>query len=70
MRMRRMRPIRNDVRKSKKHYHIIFHGRQCGESWAVSSAKAISNWWWKYCKSESEFTYTDIRVEDLDAVEA
>ena len=55
----------------KKHYYIMDEtGSYCGETWAVSPEKAVTNWWWNYIKDRNEMTPAAIRPEDLDAVEA
>jgi hypothetical protein len=62
-----MRQIRE--RKPKKHYHIILHGEYVGESWAVSTAKAINNFWWRAVKSEDQMTPRFYDPSEFDAVE-
>lgn len=62
-----MKPIRE--RKPKHHYFILLGGEKVGESWAVSSQKAITNWWWKHIKDESAMTPRDYDPSDFDAVE-
>lgn len=57
------------TRKPKKHYFILHNGIQVGESWAVSPAKAISNWWWKHVKGEDEYSSVVYSQKDFDAVE-
>lgn len=58
-----------DKRKPKKHYKILLHGRPYGDTWAVSAKKAIANVWWNYCKGGDQYKYTELSVEDFDAVE-
>lgn len=55
--------------KPKKHFYIIRHGHCIGETYAVSQEKAVTNWWWNNIKHHDEMTPTDVRPEDLDAVE-
>lgn len=60
-------------RPEKKRKYIVFHkatGKNYGETYAVSPEKAINNVWWKYIKHRYLFTETDVRPDDLDAVEA
>ena len=65
-----MKPIGSiKERKPKKHYYILLNGRYVGESWAVSSAKAINNFWWKFAKEENELNPRDYDPEDFDAIE-
>ena len=59
-----------EKRKPKKHFYIIKNGIKVGESWAVSPAKAINNYWWKKVKGEDEFSARDYSPKDFDAVEA
>lgn len=55
--------------KPKKHYYILFNGRQIGESWAVSPEKAINNFWWREVKYGNEYSPRDYDPTDFDAVE-
>lgn len=57
------------MRTPKRRYAIIYEGKKVGESWAVSAEKAINNYWWINDKNRSQFTQTDIRPSDYDAVE-
>lgn len=56
----------------ESHTYIVFHrrtNRSYGESSAVSPEKAINNVWWNNIKHRDPYTLTDIRPEDLNAVE-
>ena len=51
---------------------MVFHkktGKIYGESNAVSPEKAINNVWWNKIKHRKLFAVTDVRPEDLDAIE-
>ena len=56
------------MRPVKRKYNIYRNGRKVGESWAVSEEKAINNYWWRECKKYDQFTYTDYRRCDFEAV--
>jgi len=56
--------------KPKKHYYIMRDGVYVGETWAVSPAKAINNYWWKEVKQRSEYTARLLNPSDFDAVES
>ena len=46
----------------------IFQGtRKVGEAYAVSASKAVTNYWWKYCKGGNKFAYTDYKPSDFTA---
>lgn len=65
-----MRPVRLPADpKPKHHFAILLDGEFVGESWAVSPAKAINNWWWKNVKYQDEMTPRDYDPSDFDAVE-
>ena len=52
--------------------YMVFHkktGKIYGESNAVSPEKAINNVWWNKIKHRKLFAVTDVRPEDLDAIE-
>lgn len=55
-------------RKPKYHYYILLDGKHVGDSWAVSEAKAINNFWWRYVKESDEFHARDYDPADFDAV--
>lgn len=57
------------VKKPKKHYYILLNGEKVGESWAVSSTKAINNYWWNNVKYGNEYSPRDYDPADFDAVE-
>ena len=57
------------IKKPKKHYYILLDGEKVGESWAVSSAKAINNFWWNNVKYGNAFSPRDYDPADFDAVE-
>lgn len=55
--------------EKKKRFAILLDGEKVGESWAVSSDKAITNHWWKYDKLCNPYTRTNMSKHDYDAVE-
>ena len=57
------------IKKPKKHYYILLDGEKVGESWAVSSAKAINNFWWNNVKDGNVYSPRDYDPADFDAVE-
>ena len=57
------------IKKPKKHYYILLDGKKVGESWAVSSAKAINNFWWNNVKDGNVYSPRDYDPADFDAVE-
>ena len=58
------------MKQPKRKYYIIKNGCRVGESWAVSAAKAIANFWWRECKRGDQYRSTSYGPEDFDAVEA
>ena len=54
----------------KRKYYILLDGIKVGESWAVSAAKAITNFWWRECKRGDKFYSTTYDTSDFDAIEA
>lgn len=56
-------------RRPKRHYYILLNGAYVGESWAVSAAKAINNYWWKNVKQYNEYNTRLLNPADFDAVE-
>lgn len=56
-------------RRPKRHYYILLNGAYVGESWAVSAAKAINNYWWKNVKECNEYNTRLLNPADFDAVE-
>lgn len=65
-----MKPIGAKPKKKKIHYYIILHGKYMGESWAVSPAKARTNFWWKFVKECDEYSPREYDPEDFDVIEA
>lgn len=57
------------AKRPKKHYYIILDGKCVGESWAVSVAKAINNFWWKNVKEGNPLTERILDPADFDAVQ-
>ena len=57
------------MKKPKKHYYILLNGKYVGDSWAVSAAKAINNYWWKNVKLNNEYSTRLLDPSDFDAVE-
>lgn len=57
------------MKQPKKHYYILLNGYKVGETWAVSEAKAINNYWWKYVKGGDEYGERSREPEDFDAVQ-
>ena len=58
------------MKQPKRKYYIMSGGVCVGESWAVSAAKAITNFWWRECKRGDRFRSTSYDPEDFDAIEA
>lgn len=58
------------MKQPKQKYYITINGDYVGESWAVSAAKAINNFWWRECKRGDRFRSVNAHPEDFDAVEA
>ena len=48
-------------------FEIYHKGRKVGETYAVSASKAATNYWWKYCKGEDRYAYTDCKPSDFTA---
>lgn len=57
------------TQKSKKRFYILLNGNHVGESWAVSEAKAITNWWWRNVKNENVYSPRDYSPSDFTAIE-
>lgn len=57
------------MKKPKRHFYIILNGSYVGDSWAVSAAKAINNYWWKNVKQDNEYSTRVLNPSDFDAVE-
>lgn len=55
-------------KKPKYHYYILLDGKYVGDSWAVSEAKAINNYWWRHVKEGDEFHARDYEPTDFEAV--
>ena len=56
------------MRQSKKHYYILLDGDYVGQTWAVSEAKAVNNYWWKFVKEEDPFGERAYEPTDFEAV--
>ena len=48
-------------------FEIYHKGRKVGETYAISASKAITNYWWKYCKGGDRYAYTDYKPSDFTA---
>ena len=56
------------MRQSKKHYYILLNGEYVGQTWAVSEAKARSNYWWKAVKEGDAYAERYMNPSDFEAV--
>ncbi len=56
------------MRQSKKRYYILYNGEWVGQTWAVSEAKAVNNYWWKFVKEQDPFKERFLDPSDFEAV--
>lgn len=56
------------MRQSKKHFYILLDGEYVGQTWAVSAAKAVTNYWWKAVKEGDPLTERYLDPSDFEAV--
>lgn len=52
----------------KRHYYILLNGEYVGQAWAVSEAKAVTNYWWKFVKECDPFTVREYDPSDFEAI--
>jgi len=48
-------------------FEIFHRGHKVGETTAVSADKACTNYWWKNCKHNDRFAYTEYKPSDFTA---
>ena len=61
--------VPSESRGSKKrHYYILLDGEYVGQTWAVSEAKAVTNYWWKFVKESDPFTVREYDPTDFEAI--
>lgn len=56
------------MRQSKKHYYILLNNEYVGQTWAVSEARAVVNYWWKAVKEGDIFTERYLDPTDFEAI--
>ena len=54
--------------QKKNFYYILLDGEYAGQTWAVSEAKAVTNYWWKFVKEEDPFTVRNYDPSDFEAI--
>lgn len=52
----------------KRHYYILLNGEYVGQTWAVSEAKAVANYWWKFVKECDPFAVREYDPSDFEAI--
>lgn len=58
------------MKQPLKPYYILFNGEWVGETWAVSEAKAVNNYWWKNVKGCDRFADRKCEPSDFEAITA
>ena len=54
--------------QKKNFYYILLDDEYVGQTWAVSEAKAVTNYWWKLVKEEDPFTVRNYEPSDFEAI--
>jgi hypothetical protein len=52
----------------KRHYYILLDGEYAGQTWAVSEAEAVTNYWWKFVKGRDPFAERYLDPSDFEAI--
>lgn len=56
------------MKQPKRHYYILHNDEYVGQTWAVSEAKARTNWWWDNVKFNDEFNPRTMDPDELEAI--
>lgn len=53
---------------ARRHYYILYGGEYAGQTWAVSEAEAVRNYWWKEVKGQDPFAERCLDPADFEAI--
>lgn len=56
------------MRRTKRHYYILYNGEYAGQAWATSEAEAVKNFWWNNVKGRDPFSERCLNPTDFEAI--